>query len=376
MAATPKKAGVAGKVVGLAILAAAVYAVFFVEWKTEPTTEPPPVRPLKTLLIESPLASTGRKYPGKVKAAHEVDLAFQVAGPLIEFPVNKGQEVNEGELLARLDPRDFQNQLDEAQAKLGEAEALWKRMEQLFKDGHAQQVEYEQHKKDYNVAKAAAAQAKKDLDDTNLRAPFAGVIANKFVENFQNVLAKQRVLSLQDVTSVEIEVNVPEERVALSLKNKDRNRLIATFDYLPGREFEVVLKEYATEADPVTQTYAATLIMPAPEDVAILPGMTATVTAYREQPGGAEDSAYAVPIDAVPIDGQGEYHVWLVEKQGTGDNYVVRRKDVKVGEMIGNDILVVDGIKQGDRIATAGVHLLREGQVVRLLASKGGPDTQ
>ena len=374
MAETRGKPSWIGRLFGLVLVMAAVYAVFFVEWGTTTHETPPPIRPLKTLVIESPFASMSRKLPGKVKANREVDLAFQVAGPLVELRVRSGLEVAEGELLAKIDPRDFKTALDSAEAKLTETEVLWTRMELLYKDGVAQLVEYEQKKREHSVALANAEQARKNLEDTNLRAPFAGVIANTFVENFENVQAKQQILSLQDVTSIEIEVNIPEEGVALRLKNINKPRLIATFEYLPGREFEVTPKEFAMEADPLTQTYAATVSMPAPEDVSILPGMTATISVHWPQDTGADDSAYAVPIEAVPIDGLGRYYVWIVT-QDKSNTWVVHRVDVSVGEMMQDKLLVTAGLTKGDRIAVAGVHSLQEGQRVRLLGVKSGDDS-
>ncbi len=375
MSETGKKSGWVGRIVGLLVAAAAVYAVFFLDWGTETRDDPRPIRPVKTMVIESPSAWSGRKFPGKVKANQKVDLAFQVAGPLIELPVKAGQEVAEGELLARLDPRDFQNSLDAAEANLVEAKSLWERMERLYQEGHAQEVEYEQNKRKYGVAKAEAEQARKNLEDTYLRAPFAGVIANRMVENFQNVRAKQQILSLQDVSSVEIEVNVPEERMALALKDMDKIKAVATFDFLPGREFIVELKEISTEADPATQTYAATGVMAAPQDVNILPGMTATITTYREGSESKPGGGYAVPADAVPVDGLGNYFVWVV-KESADRAWTVHRREVTVGEMMQESILVTDGLEQGDRIATAGVHFLEEGQQVRLLVTKAGGDGQ
>ena len=194
-----KRSRIIGGGAGLVLVSAAVYSVAFVEWKTEPDEEPPLIRPLKAMLIASPYTALGRKYPGKVRAHRQVDMAFHVAGPLIELHVRNGQEVAEGALLAKIDPRDFQTALDAAEAKLVEAESLWKRMERLYKDGTAQLVEYEQKKREHSVALAVAVEARKAMEDTNLRAPFAGVIANRFVETFQNVRAKQPTLSLQDV---------------------------------------------------------------------------------------------------------------------------------------------------------------------------------
>jgi RND family efflux transporter MFP subunit len=233
------------------------------------------------MVIESPFTSSGRKYPGKVKANREVDLAFQVAGPLIELLVKKGVEVRTEQLLARIDPRDYEHTLAAKRGILAKAHSDLEKTKRLFDQGNAGRQEVVDNQAAFEVAQAESEIAAKALDDTYLRAPFAGTIANTFVENFENVRAKQAILSLQDVSSVEIEVNVPEEVVAVSKGTKDKFRFVATFDYLPGREFDVVPKEFATEADPTTQTYAVTLVMPAPTDVSILPGMTATVTPYR-----------------------------------------------------------------------------------------------
>ncbi len=364
--AANKRRHVAGAVIGLAAVVVAVYSVFFIDWTTEVRQEEELVRPVKTMVIESPFAFSGRKYPGKVQAHREVDLAFQVAGPLIELPVRNGEEVTIGQVLARIDPRDFENELNAQKAVLAKAKHDVEKVERLFQSGVANQQEVVDTKAAFDVAEADSKIAEKALDDTYLRAPFGGVIANTFVENFQSVRAKQEILSLQDVSSVEIVINVPEERVALKLKDKDAFGLIATFDYLPGREFEVELVEFATEADQATQTFAVTVAMPAPTYVNVLPGMTATIKPYRKQLEDDESAGFAIPIDAVPVDELGTYHVWKVNNDSSG-RLSVHRVDVQVGEMVQNDIIVLSGLSKGDRIATAGVHLLREGQQVRLL---------
>ena len=370
MTKTRKRPRLVGAVIGVVLMGVAIYSIFLVEWRTEVPEEPPLVRPLKTMIIKSPFSAVGRKYPGNVRANEEVNLAFQVAGQLIEFPVKKGQQVAQGELLGRLDPRDFENDLAAKQAALTRAQAEFERIAGLAERGMATEKEKIDSRAARDAAEARANIATKALDDTYLRAPFAGVIAHTFVDNFQNIDAKQPVLSLQEVKSVEIVINVPEERVIRGQEAKGQFRFVATFEYLPDREFEVTLKEFATEADPATQTYAATLVMPAPEDVLILPGMTATVRGYRKEDQGAQDTGYAVPVDAVAIDGQGQYYVWVVQTKADGSG-TVQRVDVQVGEMVQDDILVLDGLQQGDGIALAGVHLLQEGQQVRPFLPKG-----
>ncbi len=372
-----------GLIVGLVVMAAAVYSVFFIEWDTKVPSEPTLVRPLKTMVIESPFSTSGGRYPGKVRANEEVNLAFQVAGQLIEFPVIKGEEVPLDKLLGRLDPRDFENALAAEQAKLDRDEEEFKRIKKLAEGDHATEKELYEARAAYDASVANVNIARKAFDDTHLRAPFAGVIADTYVDNFQNIGAKQPILSLQEIKHLEIVVNVPEERVIRAVRRdgqrnpreqgereKERYRFVATFEYLPGREFDVEFKEFATEADHATQTYAATFVIPTPTDVTILPGMTATIREYQKKPDNTEPVAYAVPVDAVPIDGQGNYFVWTVRGAG-GDTGTVHRVFVQVGEMVGNDILVLAGLKPGDRIALAGVHLLQEGQQVRPFSANG-----
>jgi len=350
----PKKSKLIGFIVGLIVVVTAVYSVFFLDWDATVPPEPTVVRPLKTMIVASPFSAAGRKYPGEVRASEEVRLAFQVAGQLIEFPVIKGEKVPQGQL----------------QAKLGRDEEEFTRIKKLAESDSATEKELYEAKARYDASVASVNIARKARDDTTLRAPFAGVIADTFVDNFQNLSAKQPVLSLQDIDSVRIVVNVPEKRDMEGKGDKDRFRFVATFEYLAGREFDVEMKEFSTEADPATQTYAATFVMPAPEDVNVLPGMTATIREYRKEPANTAAVAYAVPIDAVPVDVQGRYYVWKVKDGGDGTG-TVERVNVEVGEMVQNDILVTAGLEPGDRVALAGVHLLREGQKVRPFSAKG-----
>ena len=378
MAESKKILGWIGRILGLALVVAAVASVFLIDWKTEPLEEPPLIRPLKTMVIEAPFASLERELPGTVKANRRADLSFEVPGLVIEILVKKSEQVQEGQLLARLDPRDYQNDLDSAKAELDRASAHRDRIQVAVDKNAVSKQSLSDAIAAFEIAQAKLRTRQKAFDDTYLRAKFPGVIANRFVEKFENVLAKQSILSLQDISSVEVEVNVPEALVALAKKRniatareEDVRKFVATFDYLPGRKFDVVIKEFATEADPKTQTYAVTFVMPSPEDVNILPGMTATVHALLEVAKEDAPAGYALPIGAVPIDGLGSYYVWKVKKD-SGEIYSVRRADVNVGEMMEGVIQVLDGVAPGDRIAAAGVHFLQDGQRVRLL----GPEPE
>lgn len=359
---------VLGIVVGLTLFAAAVLAVVFLRTPTDTEEPPPMIRPLKTLVVGDEAVAPVRKYPGKVRANQKVIRTFQVSGRLIELPIKRGDKVKKGQLLARLDPRDFQSKLNTNEALLRQRTLDVERYQKAYDKKVATQKELDDAKAGRDAAKAQRDIAAKALEDTRLIAPFSGVIADRFVENFQDVDKKQDILSLQEIDEVEVVINVPERRVSELRKTKPK--LYAVFDFLSDREFPVQIKEFATDADAATQTFQVTMIMPAPKDVRILPGMTATIVEKIAAPTTSTNE-YRLPLAAVPADEAGQYYVWKVTPTKTKDIYVVARQNVSVGPLKENDVLVKTGVTKGDRIAAAGVHFLKEGQEVRLFVSRG-----
>ncbi len=310
-----------------------------------------------------------RKFPGRVRPNDEVDLAFQVSGQLIEFPVKRGQKVKKGQILGRLDPRDYQHALESHEAVLKKKTSDLEKVREMEKAEAATVQEITNAESAYSVAKANVKIAKKALEDTILRAPFDGVVAKTYVDNYENITAKHPVLSLQNISNVEIAVQVPEEIMAkLKRGDEDKYDFIATFDYLPNRKFKVKVEEFATDSDPRTQTYLVKFIMPAPKDVSILPGMTATVAMYPKKGLATQKTQFLVPVGAVGIDANGQYYVWIIkeEKDGIG---TVHKVNIKVGEMDKDKIFVISGLKAGDRIAAAGINFLKEGEKVRITDS-------
>jgi RND family efflux transporter MFP subunit len=216
------------------------------------------------------------------------------------------------------------------------------------------------------VLESRLGEANVDLKDSTLRAPYDGVIARRFVEQGQNLRAKEPVVQFQDVDEVDIVVDVPESVMVADIRSAKVTQMTATFSSVPGRQFPVRIKEMAQTADPMTQTFQVRVTMKSPPDMNLLPGMTATVTLASHRaasPGGR----ILVPIAAVFKDGTGEQVVWVV-----GPNQTVSRRPVKIAEATGGQIAVTAGLQPGDRIAVAGVTFLREGMKVRDLGDALG----
>jgi len=204
------------------------------------------------------------------------------------------------------------------------------------------------------------------LADTTLRAPYDGVIAQRFVEENQNIRANEPVVKFQDVDEIEVIVDVPESIMAADLRAADILQVVAEFSGAPGLEFPVHISEIAQRADPTTQTFRVRVAMKAPPNINLLPGMTGTVTlTYRR--ASVLGNRILVPISAIYKDSSGEQVAWVI-----GSDRAVARRPVKVGEATGGQVEIVEGLQPGDRIAVAGVSFLRDGMQVNDLGDALG----
>jgi len=314
---------------------------------------------VKVITLSGPETSAERSFPGRVRASERVDLSFEVAGRIIELPATQGNQVEKGTLLARLDPRDFESELKAAQADFDKAQANFERVAKLLEKDFISKAEYDEFKATRDIAAARLATARKGVEDTELRAPFDGLVAKRFVENFTDVRAKEPIVSLQDVSTVEVVVNVPERIVAMQERGSTVN-IVARFDALPGKTFPLTIKEFATEADPKTGAYEYVTVMKKPEGVNILPGMTATVIASRPDYRAGEGTRFIVPVQAVFADITATPHVWIVDEANR-----VHRRAVVTGQLTGMEgIAVLDGLAVGDVLAVSSVVRLQEGMTI------------
>ena len=320
------------------------------------------VRPVQAMQVQTASAFDDRWFPGRAKATQEVNLAFEVSGQLIERPVNIGNSVKTGQVLARLDPRDYDNNLAAARAARNDAKAQYERMQIAIKTRAVSRQDLDNAKALFEASDARVRIAEKAVEDTVLRAKFDGTIAATYVENFQNVRAKQKVLRLLDTSRIEMWVNIPESLISYSKYVKD---VRVRFDVLGDRDIPARIKEISNEASETTRTYPVNFIMDQPEDVRILPGMAGRANGRIVLPGTEAGKTFQVPISALGTsDNQGNF-VWVIDET-TGK---ARRRNVEVVQTTSRGA-VVKGLQPAEWVATAGVHTLQEGQEVRILEAK------
>jgi len=333
-----------------------------------PAPAEPAVRPVKMLTIGGAGDAATMEFPGSIEAAKSAEIAFEVSGQITELSVIEGEQVESGALLAKLDPRDYAAARDAALAERDAARTDFERYETALEAGAVTKQEFDRARRNFDVSEADLRKAQKAVDDTVLRAPFAGRIAIVRVEAFEAVQAKQGILLLQDETGLEIEIAVAERDFAqseagLTLEQlNERIKPRVEMAALPGEVFPARIVSSTGTADPVTRTYAVTLAFDKPPELNILPGMTGRVVINVRQ-DTESGAAFMIPAAAVAADENNQPYVWVID-QGTG---AVSARSVTVGQMSGADIVVLDGLADGDRIATSGVYSLVEGMRVRPL---------
>ena len=328
---------------------------------------PEPIRPIKTLSIGGSEEGTKLEFPGTIEAARHSRMGFEVQGRVIEYPVVEGDRLKKGDLIAKLDPRDYQEAVNKAQAQADFLETELARRRQLFDQGVDSELVYDKARRNYEIQVANVATAMKALEDTELRAPFDGIVAAKLVKDFVNVAAKEPVAIFEDDSFLKIEIAIPEVdfiRMAPGLTLAERTSVAnprVILSSMANREFPARIVEIANIADPVTRTFRITLSFEKPDDLIINSGMTAKVVATSTGNERLAVGGFLIPVQAALGDEAGKAFVWRVDSE----TMEVHRNPGELGEMTGSRVLVMSGLSSGDEIAISGIGQLREGMRVR-----------
>ncbi len=332
---------------------------------------PPPVeevpRPVKTMVIPAPEGGGIRRFPARIDAAHKAQLAFRVPGKVIELAVKEGDEVEKDQLIAKLDPTDYQLRVDERRADFENARKNYERAKQLIEKGNISKMDYDRLEARFRTTKAALDAAEQELSYTALRAPFDGIVARRYIQPFEEIRVQQPIVDLQDITTLEVKFDVPESIIRSLQTSSEKPRgqsiaLYAEFDGMSGQTFPLRYKEAATKADPKTQTFEITYLMDRPEHTAILPGMTATVVVDLSHYLQTKP-VVSVPVSAVVGNIELQPEVWVVDEE----SMTVNPRPVQVGRMTKDMIQIVEGVEPGMRIVTAGTSFLVQGMKVTLM---------
>ncbi len=347
---------------------------------SEPETAKPP-RPVKAMRVVDASSLSASVFPGQANPGREVNLSFRVPGPLVEFSVKVGDHVSTGDIVARIDPKDFESALNSAEGELQmararatRAEADLKRLESTFRQdpGATSQMAIDRARqvRDSSVAgvrvvEGTSSYVRDQLRYTALAAPFDGEVVETYVENFETILPKQPILRIVDASTIEFVVSVPENLIGYA---RYVTKATVTFDALPGVSVPAEIKEVGREATRATRTYPVTLVMNQPTNAEILPGMAGEAVIQAELPEGSRELGIQVPATAIFTENDPtKSYVWVIDPT----NGMLERREISTGALSESGVLVRSGLQTGDHIVIAGVNLLSEGEKVVSLGDKG-----
>lgn len=339
----------------------------------EVVDEEPPLRPVRSQVVQASGGERIRVFSGSARAGTESRLSFRIAGMVEEVNVVVGETVRAGQILARIDPTDFQLQVQEAEAGLAAATAAWRnavaeyeRVRALYENNNASRSQLDAAR---SAAESGEAQmevtgnrlelARSRLGYSTLQAPVTGSVAAVPVEVNENVQPGQMVVRLNYGSMPEVRVGVPE--VAISEIERG-DGVSVSFDALPGRSFRATVTEVGV-ASTETGTTFPVIARLEESDAAIRSGMAAEV-AFRFGDAEAAQRIFVPPVSVVE-DREGRF-AFVVESRGDGAA-VVRRRPVTVGELTSEGLEVKSGLTLGELVVTAGVRRLSDGMQVRLV---------
>jgi RND family efflux transporter MFP subunit len=345
-----------------------------------PPPELPP-RAIRWQRVSASLAADRRVISGIVTAISDTRLAFEVGGTVQSVEVNLGDHVEQDQILARLDPEPFELVVRDAEAALAEARALraaaraeYERTARMYAARVAsrqtlEQITAQRDSRDsqYQAAEARLELVRRDLRRSVLRAPFRGSISARAVDPAMKVATGETAFEVDSEESgLRVEVQMPEtlitrvrqgDAVEVGFPSKE-----AGFE-VGDRRFEAVVSEVGTRAG-VANAFPVRADLRDPP-AGLRPGMTAEVTFSlpRDAAGLAGFEGFMIPIAAALAEPDDSFSVFVYD----GETSTVRKRPVRTGGVGDNVIAVLEGLEEGDVIATAGVTFLREGQQVTLL---------
>lgn len=302
---------------------------------------------------------SSRDFAAMTTADDAVTMAFKVSGRVIAIPVAKGLTVHRGELLAELDSREAQLQVEAAQATLTEAESRLNRARRLLEHNAISEQEVEAIENSAAQARSAYKNSLDILSEMRLVAPFDGVVERTYVDAFQRVASGESIVRIVTPRSTTVGFTAPESLVP-SL-SKPSTIFHVEFDAWPGVHFDAVMKSFArTSSDALGYPVSLRLVDVDTSRYDISPGMTciATVDVALN-----DKQAVSLPLTAIYAPIEGEHSVWVV-----GDDGRVYRRNVELGSLTGRDrIVILSGVNIGEEVVTAGVYRLHDGERVTIL---------
>ena len=339
-----------------------------------PETEPQ-LRPVRYITIADPTSTRMRVFSGSSKSTQESRLSFKVAGTVIDIPVQVGDQLKSGQVIARLDSSQFKLQVQQSKASLIQAQAnarsaaaSYERTKKLYQDDNTSLNELDNARANAETTEALKKAAEKaeelaelELSYTHLKSDGDCTVTELSVEVNENVASGNPIAKVNCGEELEVQVNVPENLIA-SIQS-DMNVSIA-FDAVAGKRFNGRVTEVGGVAEGGASVFPVVVkVLESDSYSELRAGLAAEVTFAFASNGGS--NTHLLPLSAV-IKGSDGTFVFVAQQADSSKTAMVKRKAIVLGELTESGMQVLQGLERGDLVITAGVSVIRDGQQVLL----------
>src|ERR1700704_579192 len=324
------------------------------------------IRPVRVTSVQHALSGDTISLTGQIQAKDEINLAFRIGGRVQERNVTVGDPVTPSQIVARIEPQDFQNALRSAEADLASAHAVLAnaqategRQSELLSKGFATRVQYDQAEQGLKTAQAQVESAQAKLQNardnlayTDLKSDVAGSVTANGAEPGEVVAAGRMILQVARQGGRDAVFNVPSQLIRQSPKNPEVTVALSDDPTIVATGH---VREVAPQADAATGTYVVKVALGNPPDAMRLGATIIGQVKIQSEP------VIALPGTAL-TQSEGKPAVWVVDPS----KKTVSLVPITVGHYDSSSVIVADGLRDGDLVVTAGVQALRPGQEVRL----------
>lgn len=329
-----------------------------------------PLRSVRTMLIHSAANGDQRTFSGIAKSTQEAQLSFKVSGTLYKLPVEVGDELQPGQLIASLDSSQFQLEVQQSEAALAQAraslrnaQANYDRVKRLYENNNASRNDLDTARSTAESAQAQVKASEKAVQLTRLKLSYTRLKSNKAcqvadvpVSNNENVSSGQPIVMVTCGDALEIELSVAETYIG---GIKRGMQVQTSFSVLPGKRFAGVVTEVGVASTAGGSTFPVTVRLNE-QSAQLRSGLAAEVTFEFSADSALQSERILVPPVAVAEDSAGRY-VYVLETEPDSKQGIVRRREVTVGQLSAGGLEIVSGLHSGERLVTAGVTVIYDG---------------
>jgi RND family efflux transporter MFP subunit len=334
------------------------------------------LRPVRFVTVSDASDFRNRSFSGISKSSRESRLSFKVSGTIKNLPVQIGQRLQAGDLIAEIDAASYVLQAQQAQATLVEAQANdrratanYERTKGLYANSNASLNDLESARAQAESASAVVAAASKALEIARLNVSYTKLtadsdcsIASLNTEVNENVTAGQQVAAVSCGDAYEVTLDLPESLIG---SVDEWTPVTVRFGAIPDAEFSGEISEIAVASGAGSAAFPV-VVKIIGSHPSLRSGLAADVT-FKFDSAASQGGGFVLPVNSVIYDPSGTF-VFVAAPGETAGEAVVRRRNVTLGELTQSGIEITDGLAVGDRVITAGISVIRDGQ--RVLVSE------